>query len=109
MTSRISPPPVLTRLASAVAERGGRAMAVGGCVRDHLLGERIHDWDVEVFGIHADALEALLRAHGRVDLVGRAFGVFKLSHREGTFDVSLPRRDSKVGPGHRGILASGDP
>ena len=49
-------------------------------------------------------------AHGRVDAVGQAFRVYKLSGVEGVrgaLDVSLPRRDSKVGPGHRGIAVSG--
>jgi len=47
-----------------------------------------------------------------VSLVGRSFGVFKLRPRgwDGDeIDVSVPRRDSKVGPGHRGIAVEGDP
>jgi tRNA nucleotidyltransferase (CCA-adding enzyme) len=101
---------VLSELARTAHERGGRALAVGGCVRDHLLGEPSHDWDVEVFGLAAETLEKVLRKLGRVDLVGRAFGVFKLTTRDGAcHDVSLPRRDSKVGPGHRGIQVEGDP
>src|SRR5262249_19879325 len=43
---------------------------------------------------------------------GQAFSVMKLSGIpgvEGAIDVSLPRRDSKVGPGHRGIAALPDP
>jgi tRNA nucleotidyltransferase (CCA-adding enzyme) len=47
-----------------------------------------------------------------VDAVGQAFAVFKLGRLEGVdgaVDVSLPRRDSKAGPGHRGIAVVGDP
>jgi tRNA nucleotidyltransferase (CCA-adding enzyme) len=47
-----------------------------------------------------------------VDEVGQAFAVLKLSALagiEGSIDISIPRRDSKAGPGHRGIAAAGDP
>ena len=47
-----------------------------------------------------------------MDAVGQAFRVYKLSGLEGlsgSLDVSLPRRDSKIGPGHRGIAVQGDP
>jgi tRNA nucleotidyltransferase (CCA-adding enzyme) len=54
----------------------------------------------------------VLHAHGRVDAVGQAFRVYKLSGVpgvEGALEVALPRRDSKKGPGHRGIGVEGDP
>ena len=57
-------------------------------------------------------IEDTLRSLGRVDAVGRAFGVLKVSglaELEGSVDVAMPRRDSKVGPGHRGIAVEGDP
>ena len=85
---------------------------VGGCVRDHLLDRPVKDWDVEVFGLPGARLESLLRKLGRVDAVGRSFGVYKSrprGWRGEEIDVSIPRRDSKVGPGHRGIAVEGDP
>ena len=100
----------LAVLSRRSATAGGRPYLVGGAVRDALLGLPLEDWDVEVFGLAAEALEPLLAAHGRVDAVGQAFRVYKLSGVEGVpgaIDVSLPRRDSKVGPGHRGIAVSG--
>jgi tRNA nucleotidyltransferase (CCA-adding enzyme) len=105
-------PPGLTRLLAALREAGGRPYLVGGAVRDALLALPLEDWDVEVFDLPADRLEPVLAAHGRVDAVGQAFRVYKLVGVEGVrgaLDVSLPRRDSKVAPGHRGIAASGDP
>ena len=34
-----------------LSNAGGRAMLVGGCVRDELMGIEQKDWDVEVYGI----------------------------------------------------------
>lgn len=109
MTPDIRPPDAVAALARAVDEAGGRALLVGGSVRDHLLGMPIKDWDVEVFGIPSKRLERTLRRFGPVNTVGRAFGVFKLTAGGREIDVSIPRRDSKVGPGHRGIHVDGDP
>ena len=109
---RLDLPPGLARLLAALREAGGRPFLVGGAVRDALLSLPFEDWDVEVFALAPDRLEPVLSAAGRVDAVGQAFRVYKLSGVEvvrGAVDVSLPRRDSKVGPGHRGISASGDP
>ena len=108
---RLVLPEGLKALLAALAEAGGRPYLVGGAVRDALLERPFEDWDVEVFGLPAERLEAVLAAHGRVDAVGQAFRVYKLSGVPGVggaLDVALPRRDSKVGPGHRGIAAAGD-
>jgi tRNA nucleotidyltransferase (CCA-adding enzyme) len=105
-------PPGLTRLLGDLRGAGGRPYVVGGAVRDALLGLPMKDYDVEVFGLPADRLEPVIAGHGRVDSVGQAFRVYKLSGVEGVegaLDVALPRRDSKVGPGHRGIAVKGDP
>lgn len=105
-------PPGLRRLLESLRSAGGRPFLVGGAVRDALLGLPVKDFDVEVFGLPAEALKAALAKVGRVNAVGEAFTVFKLSGLEGVageVDVSLPRRDSKIGPGHRGIAVRGDP
>lgn len=102
-------PPLVVDLAERCHEAGGRALLVGGCVRDHLLHRAMKDWDVEVHGVPEPALATLLRGLGKVSAVGRSFGVYKLVRDDLEIDVSLPRRDSKVGPGHRGIRVEGDP
>jgi len=82
---------------------------VGGCVRDGLLGIPNKDFDVEVFRVNYEQLARALTRWGRTDLVGRSFGVVKLTTRDGqTFDFSIPRRDSKVAPGHKGFEVSFD-
>ena len=105
-------PAGLGRVLAALAVQGGRAFLVGGAVRDSLLGLPVVDFDIEVYGLASERLERLLRSHGRVDAVGQAFTVYKVSGIEGVpgaVDVSIPRRDSKTGPGHRGITVTGAP
>ena len=92
-------------LAQAVRSAGGRALIVGGWVRDELRNRTSKDLDLEVFGVPADRLRTLLAPFGRVDTVGESFTVYKL----GAIDVSLPRRESKVGRGHKGFSVEGDP
>ncbi len=58
-----------------------------------------------MFGIPADRLRPIVERFGRVDAVGESFTVLKI----GNIDVSLPRRESKTGPGHRGFTVEGDP
>lgn len=84
---------------------GGRALIVGGFVRDRLVGQGSKDLDVEVFGIQEEQLRSLLSQVGRVEAVGQAFAVYKV----GNVDVALPRRESKTGRGHKGFTVSGDP
>ena len=96
---------VATAIAGAVAAEGGRALFVGGWVRDRLLDRPSKDVDVEVYRIQPDRLRALLQRFGPVNTVGESFTVYKVAG----IDVSLPRRDSKVGPGHRGFDVTGDP
>jgi tRNA nucleotidyltransferase (CCA-adding enzyme) len=93
------------RIASAVKDAGGRALCVGGFVRDRLLQRNSKDLDIEVFGIPQEQLLALLRTLGRVDPVGQAFPVYKI----GGVDVALPRRESKTGRGHKAFAVEGDP
>lgn len=92
-------------IAESVRAQGGRALVVGGWVRDRLMGHTSKDVDLEVFGVPPTALRALLERFGRVNAVGESFTVYKL----GDVDVALPRRDSKTGIGHRGFTVEGDP
>jgi tRNA nucleotidyltransferase (CCA-adding enzyme) len=92
-------------ICEGVRDRGGRALIVGGWVRDRLLGRESKDVDIEVFGVASDQLRALLESLGRVEAVGESFQVYKL----GDIDVSLPRRESKSGRGHKGFHVVGDP
>jgi tRNA nucleotidyltransferase (CCA-adding enzyme) len=97
--------PIALAIAAAVREAGGRALVVGGWPRDRLMGRDAKDVDIEVYGIPSDRLRELLGAYGRVEAVGESFQVYKVAG----LDVSLPRRESKAGRGHRGFAIAGDP
>lgn len=94
----------------AVLQTVGRPRIVGGAVRDWLLGLEAKDLDIEVGGASFDDLLRVLGPMGSTDVVGRSFGVIKLRLPSGTeYDISLPRRESKTGAGHRGFKVDPDP
>ena len=99
-------PETVLKLAEVVRSAGGRALLVGGCVRDELMGQQPKDWDVEIYSIEPARLRDLLDAFGTVSVVGEAFTVYKLGAH---LDVSLPRRERKTGRGHRAFFIEGDP
>ena len=103
-------PPELEKILRQTPELH-QAYLVGGCVRDALAGlPPGKDFDVEVFGLDYETLIAALSRWGRTDLVGRSFGVVKLSTRSGhNYDFTLPRKDSKTAPGHKGFDVAFDP
>lgn len=103
MNSKI--PEKVLKIARAVSDAGGRALLVGGCVRDRLMGEAPKDWDLEIYGVESSRLRELLNQFGTVNVVGEAFAVYKLGP---DLDVSVPRRERKTGKGHRGFVIEGD-
>jgi tRNA nucleotidyltransferase (CCA-adding enzyme) len=94
-------------LAQRVRAAGGRAVLVGGCVRDALLGQPAKDADLEVFGVAPAPLEKLVAAAYPIIIVGRSFGVLKVRGLD--LDISLPRRERKTGPKHTDFAVDADP
>jgi tRNA nucleotidyltransferase (CCA-adding enzyme) len=99
-------PEQLLEISRAARAEGGRALLVGGCVRDELMGTQPKDWDLEVYDIQPARLRELLDQFGSVNVVGEAFTVYKLGAH---LDISVPRRERKTGRGHRGFFIEGDP
>ncbi len=95
-------------IAGLARSAGGRALMVGGAVRDMLAGgAEVKDVDVEVFGIGPQKLQDTLAPRFAFDPCGVSFGVLKIKHLD--IDVSLPRRESKRGIGHKGFFIDADP
>lgn len=102
---------IVNRIAFDINAAGGRALIIGGAVRDALLGRESKDVDVEVYGIRTDELKSILERSGKVDAVGANFGVLKVStpDLDEPIDISIPRRDNKIGKGHKGFMVEPDP
>jgi tRNA nucleotidyltransferase (CCA-adding enzyme) len=96
----------------AIDQAGGNALLVGGAVRDRLLGlptTEIKDIDIEVYGLSPDALYHAIAPLGRVDAVGRSFGVLKIRLAGGReIDLSVPQRRSEPA-GQSGAMPLPDP
>ncbi len=111
---------IIIKLSESIKSHGGRALLVGGCVRDQLLGIEPHDFDIEVYNIEPAKLRSIAESFGEVIDVGSTFGILKLQvpldspsiHGGGrgvALDLSIPRRDSKVSLGHNGFAINVDP
>lgn len=94
-------------IARRVAEAGGRAMYVGGMVRDGLMGIECKDIDIEVYGLKPQALKSVLSGLGKVMEMGASFGVYGLQHS--AIDIAMPRRECCVGIRHTDFEVSVDP
>ncbi len=105
---------VLAWTKNVYAIKGARVFLVGGAVRDSLLNKKeIKDYDFVVQGVTPQKLETILNKFGKVDLVGRKFGVFKFrsasKNNYESFDIALPRKEiSLVTGGYRDFKISYD-
>jgi len=87
----------------------GRVYEVGGAVRDRYMSAVLPDVDKDylVTGIPLEELCQILSKFGKVDLVGKSFGVIKFSPRKKkdetgqTYDIALPRKEYSTGGGHK--------
>ncbi|MFA5858602.1 MAG: HD domain-containing protein [Elusimicrobiota bacterium] len=87
----------------------GGVYLVGGAVRDKIINPRMmtKDSDYLVTNIPMKKLVALLKEYGRVELVGKSFGVIKFTQNgfgSNTVDIALPREEYSVGLGHRDFV-----
>jgi putative nucleotidyltransferase with HDIG domain len=89
--------------------------AVGGRVRDEFrsqidgVARPPKDLDYVVTGTGLDEMLGVLRAVGRVDVVGASFAVLKFRHPDGEADIALPRREQSTGVGHREFAVESGP
>jgi len=100
-------PPKALRIMTLLRSAGARdVLVVGGFVRDHLLGVPSKDVDIEVYGMSVEAIVSTLSPLFSLDVVGKSFGVIKIDNE---IDVSVPRRENKIGVGHRDFSIEVDP
>jgi len=91
---------------------GRNAYAVGGYVRDLVMGKPSEEIDILVTGFPLDEIIRRISPLGRVDLVGRSFGIIKFTVRKKTYDIALPRTDipaDQPARRHRDFLITSDP
>ena len=108
-----------TEIRRYVRSLGLDAYVVGGAVRDELLGIPHADEDFLVPGLDQAGLRAALEPHGRVDdmevhgqLVGVRFHPRDPAVRAEApagIELTPPRRERSVGPGHRDFEIVADP
>lgn len=90
-------------LAKDARKHEGRLFVVGGAVRDSLVGLDTDNIDLEVYGLQPYKLLKVVEKYGKVEDIGKTFGILKLSGDSVEIDISLPRKESKVRPGHKGF------
>ena len=91
----------ILHIAQLLKDNGGRALLVGGCVRDSVLGLECKDYDMEVYGLSMDSIRDVLGKEYRLDFVGASFGVLKVHGLD--IDIALPRVENKTSSGHKGF------
>lgn len=100
---------LVKKISTAMNARGGRTYLVGGSVRDQILGLPVKDYDLEIFGLPSEQIQTIAQQFGRVEEVGKAFGILKLWIDGQVIDLAAPRQEKKTGPGHRGFDVTVDP
>lgn len=98
---------------NAIKKYNGKVYQVGGAVRDELIGIVSKDLDLLVVGLELTELERILDRFGKVDAVGKSFGVlkFKPMHASGIkldepLDIATPRLERSTGVGHGDVEIS---
>lgn len=106
---KIDLPSEVCNITQVIAQNGGKVILVGGSIRDYLFGvTTFKDLDIEVYNLSLDKLEKILINFGKVQAVGKSFGVLKLKTEEHQYDFSFPRKESKIGKGHKGFIVEHD-
>ncbi len=92
LKKKLKQQPVIAKIVDEIVKNQGRALLVGGAVRDLLLDLPTKDLDIEIYDLTLSQLQKILQKYGPVSLVGKSFGVLRLHGLD--IDWSLPRSDS---------------
>jgi len=91
---------------------GQNVYAVGGFVRNLVMGTPSDEVDILVTGFPLEEIIRRIKPHGKVNLVGRSFGIVKFTVGEKTYDIALPRTEAPAANRagrHRDFLVESDP
>lgn len=99
---RIVVPADVRTLLTALTTAGFASYAVGGCVRDTLLGRMPHDWDITTAARPED-IGAVLTAAGAevIGQVGEAFAVSVVRYGAASYEVATFRGETYGADSHR--------
>ena len=98
-TLSLSPPPGAERALAALEAAGWESWAVGGCVRDALLGRTPNDWDVTT-AAPPEAVKTVF-AGERVLETGLKHGTVTLLTEDGPVEITTFRADGDYSDGRR--------
>jgi len=94
-------PEDIVKIKNVFKKNGYKLYAVGGAVRDALLGKTHKDFDLATDAV-PDEVEKMMKAAGYKTLpTGKAFGVINVFTDQGGYEIATFRADSKEGDGRR--------
>ncbi|PZP86266.1 MAG: CCA tRNA nucleotidyltransferase [Azospirillum brasilense] len=96
--------PALQQWFAAVEARGGEARAVGGCVRDHVLGRRSNDVDMACTLVPPMVMDIAHQLGWKAVPTGIAHGTVTLVLPNRVLEVTTLRRDVKTDGRHAEVL-----
>ena len=92
-------------LIRAFRKNGFETYAVGGCVRDLLLGKVPHDWDLATAADPQEISDVAARQGWKIfDGGGKRFGVLQILVEEKKYEVASFRREVYGKDSHRLIM-----
>ncbi|QCE41262.1 CCA tRNA nucleotidyltransferase [Psychroserpens sp. NJDZ02] len=104
MQSEVFKDKIFQSLLQTIEAQKGVAMLIGGAVIDSIQGSPLKDIDIEVYGLSYTQLVFLVKDLDLpCNLVGKSFGVIKTTIHNIEIDISVPRRENKIGIGHKGF------
>ena len=110
ISTLVASDPTARQAAKALESEGAKVFAVGGAVRDAMLGKEPKDIDLMVSGKTPAEVQAILSLlPGHVNLTGKDFGVFRYQNDRSEVEIALPRREKSTGEGHKDFNVQADP
>lgn len=103
----------IRKIMQVIVRAGGKPYIIGGSVRDEIIyktRDASKDVDFVVCGLPLEKIAEILSHMGKVNLVGKVFGVVKATIDGEEYDFAIPRtKEVKVGPGHGDFKVILDP